>query len=1255
MSEEKYSLTIEKIREFFKRYSVQDIATSLFVSSLWLPNIASPVKHQFLTAIFASTNPSELSPNRKINNYKDFKKFINKVISWVPAFPMLEDFVPEPDWGDIRFHHQGQNHRFFYGNELSNVYDYLTLFSMVFGFSDEKFVEIISRSPHADLEACLNLQDHIITNITTQPQGDLSGKISPGDYQVPSLSFWMESSDFYGKFKPEEVYGSNFACNFSLSLGSYDCQYLEWNKFGDSVFSGKLLPFFFIEHQSKFFPILPRRYSSILFDHWSGLFRNNYQQVTGNNLESKINFSGQVHRYMKSRIRSDNIFPCFSTYADDEKAHELIFPTGFIAKDKLVVIYLTSPGVKGEEIEKELESIGPKLKEAEANLQRIPTSLLLNLSQEQLIIKSHEDKQLKPIFLVVIPQASTQIQSFSIPESFSGEITFLDQFLGVIDEIDEPDELASFLDYLDSFQGVITLPFTSWLDKFGSFRDSKGVLIDGALSPDMVVLDHQWGSNFRYKSLKQFWELYPPVDYIGHPRTWNLEKETSTRTRMISRGTLTSALYCQLGRVHLFVSGPLHLMSFEQLKMTNLLMETLEDAMSKHKAFLENLELFRYENQLRIYFYPKTFVETNDKFDHLATIIGDSDTFRARLGTSGSASPMLIVVFNEKLVSEILRTATDSSFECDLLCGVIKELNEIRPSPMISEILEKISEAKSDKPRFKIFVLQKPASFPEGVATDVPKDHSFKLVNNRIAELAKENGFLEGEYLFEEAKDKIKLIKDSVLAEINSEVSKLNFDQSVPFVLARIDALVNEYELEYLKAKRTVEHEVDYDLEGKLGESHIEYIRMHKNCRFLIEKLVQLQPSAQGKIDTPKYQYLLALIDWLHVFYQGSDNLHYGLNPAGMKVTNQYLVDVVYEEGFEEDQKIFSREFAENILGLEVNKDDMYTTTRTADGFLDKLDDHFVSDLGFPFRGMLALLHILSFWPRVQSETEESTNYSADPKVIEKICRKNIDTLSIQESEFGLIIDFLTLKPNDVVRTTGNNEAHSDLPVWEHRKRYARYGLKPLIQSTDGFVHWGPYSAYKSIGVWSMHLSSGMLPADLNSTNIQKVVEEEKELLGKGLVDQAFEIVNKFTSVALKDCYLHKIDPKGNHPLDLGDYDVLCFCPEKNVVLNIECKDILQAYCFKDSKRVREKIFGRPNKDRGYIGQVLKRQEYLENNLLQLAACLNWAIDEKNPPKICPIFLSRNDHWWTRFPPIQTSIQFLRIQMLPKFIEKLSR
>ena len=148
-----------KISQIFSDYDIEDVVASLFVSNIWLPNIASPVQHLFLTMIFTSLKPDQCKKVRSICTYKEFKNFMDKIYPLLPSFPALEDYVPEPDWGDVKFHNDEVNYRIFYGCEIGNIYDWLMLFQIMYSSLDKEYSQRSGRSPAYELQQCLRLQD----------------------------------------------------------------------------------------------------------------------------------------------------------------------------------------------------------------------------------------------------------------------------------------------------------------------------------------------------------------------------------------------------------------------------------------------------------------------------------------------------------------------------------------------------------------------------------------------------------------------------------------------------------------------------------------------------------------------------------------------------------------------------------------------------------------------------------------------------------------------------------------------------------------------------------------------------------------------------------------------------------------------------------------------------------------------------------------------------------------------------------------
>jgi len=493
---ESFQSGIEAISAIFLKYSVEDVAKSIFVSNMWLPNIASPVKHQFLTAIFATLKPEEFSAEDSIKTYDDLTAFLKKVYNVVPSFPLLEDFVPEPDWGEVKFHNAGKNYKIFYGNELSNVYEYLTLFQMLYEPYENDYMQHARRTPKYELQYCLRLQEEVIEGITTQPERE-NLEISQGDLEIPPEEFWENAQSFYSSFKPERIVPEHFIKRFSINLGEYPKEVLDFDTFGVKVFNGTLVPAFFIKYESRYFPILPRRYSSILFDNWAEIFQKHSEKVEPDKKRYALHLGARFHRYIKNRISTDNIFPLVSAVTTEGRPHETIFTTAFISGNKLILIYLTEPCVSSKNTEQELNKITPELNKVLELVTHQPTTLALHLDRKNVQFRSESNQSfLKPEILTIIPQVSTQIEPFSIPKDLPGRIMLLDSFLGIIDELEYNKTLSDFLEYLDEIEEQIH-PALSPLDKFASFKDSYGILIGGALEPDLIMLDPHWGTRMR--------------------------------------------------------------------------------------------------------------------------------------------------------------------------------------------------------------------------------------------------------------------------------------------------------------------------------------------------------------------------------------------------------------------------------------------------------------------------------------------------------------------------------------------------------------------------------------------------------------------------------------------------------------------------------------------------------------------------------------------------------------------------------------
>ena len=111
-------------------------------------------------------------------------------------------------------------------------------------------------------------------------------------------------------------------------------------------------------------------------------------------------------------------------------------------------------------------------------------------------------------------------------------------------------------------------------------------------------------------------------------------------------------------------------------------------------------------------------------------------------------------------------------------------------------------------------------------------------------------------------------------------------------------------------------------------------------------------------------------------------------------------------------------------------------------------------------------------------------------------------------------------------------------------------------------------------------------------------------------------------------------------------------------MLAIECKNINPPYSVRDSYTVHQRLFGDPTKTKfkdrfGEVGMAERREQFLKNNKLQVLNNLWSNLNINEEIKTIYLFVSKEMFWWTKYPPRETDIIFLRIDELDEFISSL--
>lgn len=1248
---------MDELRTFLKSYSFDDLAKTFFALNLWLPNIASPIKSQYLYTLLEEIAP-ELSKERKLLSYADFEIFAKKVIELTPSFPSIEDYVPEQDWGDIKYYHKKQFYKIFYGGDLSNPYEFYNSFEIIHKWFEDYYLQLVKRSAFSEFQLSLELQDFILENLKQEQLGE-DVSLHSGDFSVPKEEFWNEVVRFIDAFEPEKMYDPSLVEQYTHD-GEVASKPLTEEQFGNNAFEGKNCLYFFIKKDGKYYPVLPRRYFSVVLDDWGRILREKYLEIAkleeAQGKKPEYGIYVALVGFLKKRFEENEVFEFASPVKAGMKAQGTVF-AAIKSKDKLFMVYVTPPSVDRKILENHFKVITPQLKECKTLLETPPTQLALLTRNEGVQFVSKDGKNLTPHFIVVVPYCSTEITRYSIPKDLDATVIGLDQFVGLMEEMHDPDEMSDFFEYVEQIQGAARIPaITSYLDMFGSFRDSHSVLVPGAQEPDMIMLDFSWGSSTRFKTLKNFWRDFPENDFFGHPMSWLIPEERKTKNGFVmdSRTYFGFAYFQRVNNSVFYISAPVHLMKFQQGKVTDSLMHALADALDIHTEILGQLEFCKTSRKVQIMFFPASLVKESDELKHVTHLLQDEELWKMDITRISPRDYGVRVVFNEEKLLEALQDVKDRSLQISLLQDVLGQMSSIWPETNLKVVTDALEKEKSKPPRFKTAKVDLRVAFPELFKTLLPDSREYKLADKAVAQFAHDLGITPGTYKGDEAKEKIDSLIGKVVAEIDGRVSKYDLEKSLPLLLEKTDSLIAEYERGEAMAKISLEHEVDYERATWSSEKYKNFLGHYKSFRYLVEKFAQLRPGTESGFTEREFIEVVALVDRLLDLRSVSDFLHYDIYQPEVTINHDFLASINYGSEIDRTQDKFSEEQAKLQLGEIGIDSDAADIQIPIDEYLDELNQAFEKDFGFGYRDLINVQQILALWPSNKTDAKENYYYSATADEIADACTAGIK--DFDRGQAAKIVDFLELKQEGMLKIEGRDDLAKDLPTWEHNKRLTRYSMRPLFKIGEKY-YWAPHSVHRSAKVWLNATSSFRLPAEIpQAVNTSQVLLKGHRSIEESLVKKAKEIIERFTPYVQAEVQPHKIDSSiGDNRY--GDYDVLAYLEDKNILLNVESKVIDSDYSLKDlQKTQRNTFFGRTRSDgsteKADLQRVEDRAQYLSTAHQKIMSHFGWKVPSE-PPKVVSIFVTRMGYWWMKAPPVKTDVKFVQIKLLNDFLKEI--
>jgi hypothetical protein len=1213
--------------DLFSRYNAEDAAVALGVSDLWLPNISSQVKHHFALGVFAAMPPERFTPSSRLNTYEEFCRFIQAAQGMLPSFPSLEDFIPEPDWGEVRVASRGALLRIFYGSSVERIPDFIEAFRLRY---EDQLAAL------NDMDFVIALQHRLISSINEAVIGRATD-IESGHVEIPSEAFWLqcrralESACLGLSTHPEEI-----SPELIMELGGFK-RPATWSAFGDAVMTGTSLSAVFIRIGGKRIPLSIRNATSLVVDFWAN-------RSIAESTPQDARLSRSVANYLSLRFQDRSLVsgPLKLISRTSTLSHR--FAAVVLTKQRfyLIAVFDVESLPTLGKMEREVHKLLASGEEWGIRFEGRPAAIQLRSKN------GTQPGAADIVIIAVLSRVATTGIRLPVTDTTSRVIS-LPEFVTVFDSLEDAEELDKFWAYVDDNEPLIGPMLGDTADLFGSFRDSNALLVDGALTPTFIHLDPHWGSNWRYKVLKEFWSAAPML-FPDDTLAWTIDTKGDDPQRLIAKGSPTLAWSttvhgCAVHIMFRILDQELDLLNGRLLEQ---FVHCFADSVTQRRVILEKHPLFQRSRIVLLCRANSATLATEGEDETTEGKISKPLLSGWRLNDDDDASNLFVTVdVNLARLLSRLNSPCDASFEVECVSDGIEGISSLMGLELNSELRSKLIATSSRRPRFVLKQVARLVDVPDYSAAEVPTSAQYKVARRELAVVLKNLGVEPGRYELAQAKAIIDPARDALRAQIHQQIAAFDRHALLLYCIEQHDALTAEYRREVFRITQSLEHEVSFDRSDVLAEAHDTFTRGARNYRYLLECCASASQAGSAQVSAQEIVQLVAVIDWLFVLYGASDVLHNDIGVAGMEIDHSFIPHVFYSDDQEARKKDFSLEMADVKLRINLLPEDEVTSTQVDGRDWGELDQAFVADLGFSFTHLTQAFQVLAQWRTMGGEAELRLSYRGSASVITALLRDLIQDLTDDEAKS--LVNFMTLDPAKIRRLLGKSLDESDVPVWEHNKRGHRYTIRPLITTDENHLAWGAAAADQAAHIWTGSISNGYLPAEFNWPHVTKTVGNIKVGIERRLEVRAFEVCSRATP-----WLLHGVDFKSRFPKErfeeVGDFDVLAYWPECNRWLSVECKYNKPPFCLKDARRLRKDIFG-SGSAHGQFAKIERRCVFLASQIDRLRTLLGWpAPTSGTAPIFDDIYVSRDIYWWMRNPPYMVKTHFVRVDGLDHWL-----
>lgn len=750
---------------------------------------------------------------------------------------------------------------------------------------------------------------------------------------------------------------------------------------------------------------------------------------------------------------------------------------------------------------------------------------------------------------------------------------------------DDINEIVDFTKYRDQEDRLQIFSWGGIADIFSLWKQEKGYISKGAVEYDMINVSFETSATYIFELYSEWQDIFPfhlKEMPMGLPEQWIITFDENNVYQFARKG-----MNPQGGATFLLQNGGFIFSSYDFVGIMrnqdiqnvrswrDLVSGLNERFVLQYQIQLSEIEVL---NNVMVVIQCNSLNTVHENGNYVETVLVSIKPGKLILEYTVDSPKLMRDISNSK------NRNIESQYLLELLSPILVKY----PIPLQTIKKMIIEDSKKDK---TVEIMLKKLDYymnPDYLPMRLT-DSALLEARKAFAKIAAENGINPGKYTRREATNIVRQMQESLVAYFES-------------IICDYDRLALHVELLHYYSSELSANRINYDAysltdnidaalqrenKEKLIEAREKNKEMQTSLLYSIETNLFLMANRGTKIpSSTDLEGLVAFSHWLGILQSHSDMCFHTSSDTYFIVLDDYRVNVELGEEYQSLlDNIQHRSYESgiyNVQGDEIDKN-----------FFEKVNEGFLIDTGMYFRVLESVLRQLmecSFSNENVDFTEIKPNVIRISKedAIKDYSNFVKEVVPLQTVQRAY--DFLTLSPENLKSIA--EQQHPILPVWERKQRNDRFDVRSLIAVGDSYV-------YSPITMKELHIRwiHGWLqfypPYEIGLSNSLRALWAWKERYEQQFsTDVRDTFRERNYSFAESDIEIHRRDRAGNHPVDLGDYDVIALDMAQKKLFVIECK-VLQPVGSVFEHSMQQKGFFQQNK---YDEKFQRRIDYLKNN-----------------------------------------------------------